>query len=374
LTTPRFFYIPFGSSGDLQAVPDTVQGDGSVSYPQGFGPAYSTPVSSGGLNVPRAQTNQLYFDITTLLNQIQTNGVPLWYNGVTYPLNAVVLYTDGNVYVSLKNSNTDAPTVAASWARSAPQAQGDFNKAINGNFAVNQRKYVTNTGLAAGVYAHDRWKAGSGGCTYTFSQSTPDTTINVTAGTLQQVISGNNLPDSTYTLSWSGTAQAQVNGGGYAASPITVSGLTPGSNATIEFSTGTVGLVQFQPGRVQTSFMRKLFSDVMEDCLFYFQRFGAESSADQIGVGGNSTTTVGVIQVNLVRAMRAAPSFSYSALSDLTVNTANSLITPTSLTLATSTTKAVRLDFSVASGLSAGGSAMLRTNTSAGYIDLSAEL
>lgn len=372
--TARYFDTPFAQSGDLVAVPDTVQGDGSVSYPQGFGIAYSTPVTSGGLNVPRAQTNQLYNDITTLLKQLQDNGVPLWYSGVSYPLNAAVLYSDGNVYDSLKSANVDAPTVAASWARRSPQTQGDFNKIINGNFAVNQRAYVTNTGLSAGQFGHDRWKAGAAGCTYTFTQGSVDTQINVTAGTLQQVISGNNLPDSVYTLSWSGTAQAQVNGGGYAASPITVTGLTPGSNATVEFATGTVGLVQFQPGRVQTGFMRKIFSDVLADCLFYFQRFGGETNSDQLGVGSNGSSTSATIQINLQGLMRAAPSMSITAAGDFTINSGAVLVNCTSIALVTATTKAVRVDCGVASGLTSAGSSMLRANNTGAHLDLSAEI
>ena len=33
---------------------------------------------------------------------------------------------------------------------------------INGGFTVNQRVYVSAATLAAGIYGHDRWKAGSG--------------------------------------------------------------------------------------------------------------------------------------------------------------------------------------------------------------------
>src|SRR5882757_1673970 len=102
-----YFDVIFGSSGDLTAVPDTVQPDGSVSYPQGYGIDYSTPVGSGGLNIERAKMNQLFNDITTFIKQIQTNSFPLWYSALAaaagYPKFACVLYTDGNVYQSQVN-------------------------------------------------------------------------------------------------------------------------------------------------------------------------------------------------------------------------------------------------------------------------------
>src|SRR4249920_3929047 len=63
--------------------------------------------------------------------------------------------------------------------------------ADNGGFAINQRTYVSGTALAASAFGHDRWKAGSGGGTYTFAAgSGPSRTITITAGTLQQIVEG----------------------------------------------------------------------------------------------------------------------------------------------------------------------------------------
>lgn len=119
MTAARFFDIPFAQSGDLTAVPDGVQIDGSVSYTAGFGVAYQTPVASGGLDFPRRQNNQLLFDITNVLNQFQINGAPLWYSSYAaspgYPNFARVLYTDGNVYQSTANNNTTTPGASSTW-------------------------------------------------------------------------------------------------------------------------------------------------------------------------------------------------------------------------------------------------------------------
>lgn len=154
---------------------------------------------------------------------------------------------------------------------------GFRNRIINGNFAVNQRGYVSGTAVAAAARAHDRWKAGAGGCTYTFPAGSPDTTITITAGSLQQVIAGYNVDGGTFTLSWSGTAQARVaiNGntpsGAYATSPIVINNATPGLAMTVEFSTGTVGKVQVNPGSAALAFERRQRDFERWLCKAYYQ-------------------------------------------------------------------------------------------------------
>ena len=129
----------------------------------------------------------------------------------------------------------------------------NINCADNTGFAVNQRAFVSGTALAAAAFGHDRWKAGGGGCTYTFAGHTgPANTITITAGTLQQVVEGANLVAGNYVLSWTGTAQGRVGAGSYAASPVSVAGITAGANTTIEFNTGTLGQVKFEAGTVAT--------------------------------------------------------------------------------------------------------------------------
>lgn len=152
---------------------------------------------------------------------------------------------------------------------------GMKNRIIDGGFIINQRGYVTNTALSSGSYGHDRWKAGSGGCTYTFTQGSTgvNTTITITAGSLQQVIEGCNLPEGgTYTLSWTGTAQARFNGGSYGASPLAVTGITAGANTTIEFNTGTVGSVQLEVGSSATSYDYRPYGTELALCQRYYQK------------------------------------------------------------------------------------------------------
>ena len=93
------------------------------------------------------------------------------------------------------------------------QYTGFKNRIINGTFGINQRVVSGTVTLTAGIYGHDRFKAGASGCTYTFATSANITTLTITAGSLIQVIEGVNLESATYTLSFSGTAQGKIGGG-----------------------------------------------------------------------------------------------------------------------------------------------------------------
>lgn len=121
-----YFDIPFALDGSVTAVPDDTQTNGSVSYTQGWGILYSTAVSSGGLNYPRAQNNQILFDITSAIQAIQQNGCAAFItsvmnNGSAYSYNkgAAVLFDPGGgeqVYISLVANNVTDPTNTSEWA------------------------------------------------------------------------------------------------------------------------------------------------------------------------------------------------------------------------------------------------------------------
>jgi len=130
---------------------------------------------------------------------------------------------------------------------------GMQNRLHNALFNINQRAVSGTVSLAAGAYGHDRWKAGAGGCTYTFATVGNITTLTITAGTLQQVIEGANLESGTHCLSWTGTATARIDSGSYSTSGMTGTSVG-GTNQTIEFSTGTVSLPQYEAGGNPSAF------------------------------------------------------------------------------------------------------------------------
>lgn len=190
------------------------------------------------------------------------------------------------------------------------------NRVINGTFAVNQRAFAGGA-RSAGAYGHDRWKAGAGGATYTVTGET----ATITVGTLQQVIEGVNVPEGgTYTLSWSGTAQARVDGGSYAASPITVTGKTAGANITIEFGTGTLTKVQFEAGSAATAFERRLYSQELAAA----QRYYLAMTGRTVGVAGvaGGSSQYAYSSLALPVEMRAAPTVNYALGGNVNVSTA----------------------------------------------------
>ena len=120
---PNLGYIDtaFASSGTTTTVPDTVQGDGSVSYAQGYGPNYTLLSSNPSyLPIDQPKFNQLFYDVTSAIQLLQQNGcsnfITTAMNGGTaysYNQGATVLYS-GVVYVSLVAANVTTPP-GASW-------------------------------------------------------------------------------------------------------------------------------------------------------------------------------------------------------------------------------------------------------------------
>lgn len=258
------------------------------------------------------------------------------------------------------------------------------NRITNGSLLVNQRSYVSGTALAAGIYGHDRWKAGSGGCTYTFTATKPDTTITITAGTLLQIIEDANIEGGTYTLSWSGTATARVYQGAatgsYAASPITMTGLTAGANTTIEFSTGTVTRVQLEVGSTANVFARRPYGTELALCQrYYYRRKSAYPDPVAMLSAYSSTAAWGKLFEFPVE-MRAVPTISFSALSDFQIYNAAASASgaPTSVSGLVASTRSAAVNGTIGgvagAAYTAGQALFFAAANANGWIDASAEL
>lgn len=117
VTSQTYIDIPFAASGSVTQVPDAVQGDGSVSFSQGYGANYTLAQGSpGSLNVEEVKMNYLFNLITTVLQKYQQQTIAPWIptaanNGTPYPYSqySLVMYTNGIAYISLVNSNTVLP-------------------------------------------------------------------------------------------------------------------------------------------------------------------------------------------------------------------------------------------------------------------------
>ena len=210
-------------------------------------------------------------------------------------------------------TNLGATTGAAAIGSAGGTIQGDLsaaqysNSIINGAFQINQRAVSGTVTLAAGAYGHDRWKAGAGGCTYTFSTTANVTIITISAGTLQQVIEGSNLLSGTYTLNWTGTATARIDSGSYGSAPQTGTA-TGGTNQTVEFSTGTVSRVQYLPGSSTAVVPLRQIGQELALCQRYFMQYGI---GDTFPAFAFATTNV-VASVQFPVPMRIAPTLAFS--------------------------------------------------------------
>ena len=99
----KTFTIPFADSGDKAAIPDPTQPGGEVSYTEGFTLDYELDqvTEPTAKDVPRQETNQLYFDITEFLQEIQQNGLSIYNATYDYAVGAHTIGSDGLLYRAL---------------------------------------------------------------------------------------------------------------------------------------------------------------------------------------------------------------------------------------------------------------------------------
>lgn len=123
----KFLRIPFATGGDRTSVPDT-SSTGAVNMTTGYGNLYQGNQSTDptALYIERDIFNGLLYTLTQAVQVLQSfGGAAEWIaaadNGGTayaYAKGARVLYSDGWVYESLVDSNTDTPSlISATWAR-----------------------------------------------------------------------------------------------------------------------------------------------------------------------------------------------------------------------------------------------------------------
>jgi len=131
----HYFRVPFAASGDILPIPEDAQGDGSVSYTEGFGFDYerNPATDPAAKRIPRDQTNELYRAVTEAIGQYQRFGFPEWITSAdndgspyAYAKGSTVRYDDGSsvkVYGSLVDANTAVPgSDATKWREAEPFA------------------------------------------------------------------------------------------------------------------------------------------------------------------------------------------------------------------------------------------------------------
>lgn len=126
----KFFRIPFATSGDRASIPDASDPSGFVSYTDGYPIDYEQDPTTDPLtakDIERDKMNQLLFDLSTALKELQSHTVP---DFITSALNGgspwsydkydTVRWNDGVetfVYESLVGSNTSLPSDTTKWRK-----------------------------------------------------------------------------------------------------------------------------------------------------------------------------------------------------------------------------------------------------------------
>lgn len=144
------------------------------------------------------------------------------------------------------------------------------NKLFNAAFTVNQRGYASGAATTnADQYTLDRWRVVTSGQNLFWSGTASNITITDPAGGVEQVIEGIWIEGGTYTLSWTGTATATVNGSAVANGGRVT--LPAGVNATVRFSGGTVSKPQLELGSYATRFELRPLSLELMLCQRYYE-------------------------------------------------------------------------------------------------------
>lgn len=186
------------------------------------------------------------------------------------------------------------------------------NLIINGNFAINQRDYVSGSGVAGGTYTLDRWKIVTTPQSLTFTTTGNGRTVTAPSGGIEQVIEGASIAGGTYVLNWTGTATCQVNG--IARTKGATFFLVAAANATVVFSGGTIGDVQLEPGTVATVFEARPYGLELMLCQRYYQ---AGSFINSVASQSGSTY---FITYPLKIEMRATPTVTITTSPGLYAN------------------------------------------------------
>ena len=196
----KYFRLPFATTGDKTAVPDAVDTNGNVSYSQGYGFDYQRQKTDpAAKNIERDKMNQIFFDVTTAVAELQANGIPDFIttalNGGTaysYAQYAVVKYS-GDLYIALVAANTALPSDATKWALLPTPAriQAAFNSSAVAAGTADALTGAFSPAIAALPAAPGTLsvlvRAGSANAT-----TTP--TFKADGTTAKTIVKGNNLP------------------------------------------------------------------------------------------------------------------------------------------------------------------------------------
>lgn len=164
----------------------------------------------------------------------------------------------------------DSNTIAVSESAVKGYVDGTFkadNLLINPLFQINQRVWASGANLATtGDYFVDRWCAGTDNSAPTLS----GVILTIPAGdSVKQIVEDINIPNGTYTVSWTGTSTVSIDGGASQTSPYTFT-IASGTHVEIEFEPGTLSYPNLVPGSIPGVFEKRHISAEKILCQRYY--------------------------------------------------------------------------------------------------------
>jgi len=218
----------------------------------------------------------------------------------------VKVSSDGAVWIEALKITHDTgvaalPKGAAVGALNGGPLAGFRNRLINGDFQINQRAFAGGA-LAAGLYGHDRWKAGASGANISLSGKT----LTLNSGAIVQIMEAPDLAsaqvtvsvedlatrDLTVTLAASGSGSGSVSGDiAHGAGRCGVTLIVPATatgNISLEIApkSGVAGApvfrkVQAEPGAFATPFeFRPAATEKALAQRYYCEIYGPALNAD----------------------------------------------------------------------------------------------
>ena len=231
------------------------------------------------------------------------------YNNSTSYVPLDVVTFAGAFWMCLSPCTGIVPENGANWGQIGGSIGHKTNILLNPTFFVNTGNMSGTVTLAAGAAGHDCWRAGAGGCVYTFASTGGVMTLTIVSGSLRQIVDGGNIRTGQYVLSWTGTAQGRIGAAAYSTSP-QQSGLAGATNVAIEFGPGTLSSPQLEIGEIPSQFVPRDIDLERMLCGNHYRRLGYAANAFVIsgvnyGVGpGNLTARLTLT----FPPMRATPS------------------------------------------------------------------
>jgi len=282
------------------------------------------------------------------------------------PGNANITTAAGDVLIAIPGATLGTAdkwlVVAYQKANTAPgyaNIPGGFgfrNRLINANPIVNQRGYVSGTATTtANQYTLDRWRVVVSGQSVSWTDSGLTRTVTCPAGGLEQVIEGVNIEGGTFTLNWTGTATATVNG-----TAVLKGGtftLPANTNATVRFSGGTLAEPQLEAGSVATPFERRDIGRELMMCQRYYYQFSDDNPYVATGEF-RASPTVAEASFNHPVNMRVSPTITANASGAFNIYSAVGAPLSTSFSVVYSSTRSAWISCSNSFTLTQGTGAM----------------